>query len=102
MNARQATEQANGSMTLRLATGQEASTARGCVFVEVAHSCRDFDADIKGKPFTACYSTKEMGTRLSISRSIVEAHHGEIRASARDGVGTTFTVRLPSIAPGGP
>jgi signal transduction histidine kinase len=102
MNARQATEQANGRMTLRLATGQETSTARGCVFVAVAHSCMDFDADIEGRPFTAFYGAREMGTGLTISRSMVKAHRGEIRASACDGVGTTFAVRLPSIAPGGP
>ncbi|WP_345319178.1 ATP-binding protein [Candidatus Villigracilis proximus] len=32
---------------------------------------------------------------LSISKGIVEAHHGTIYASAREGGGTVITIELP-------
>lgn len=35
------------------------------------------------------------GLGLYICRGLVEAHHGEIDVTSREGVGTTFTVRLP-------
>jgi PAS domain S-box-containing protein len=41
-------------------------------------------------------SAQGLGLGLHISRSLIEAHGGQIRAeSAGDGLGTTFTVRLP-------
>jgi hypothetical protein len=36
-----------------------------------------------------------MGIGLSISRSIIEAHHGRLWASANDGPGSTFTFVIP-------
>lgn len=39
------------------------------------------------------------GLGLAVSKRIVEAHHGEIRATSREGRGTTFSVRLPLVQP---
>jgi signal transduction histidine kinase len=36
------------------------------------------------------------GLGLAISKAIVEAHGGEIEVSSQPGVGTSFTLRLPS------
>ena len=47
--------------------------------------------------FDAFYSTKSegMGLGLAISRSIIEAHDGRLRAESQPGSGTTFCFTLP-------
>jgi signal transduction histidine kinase len=48
--------------------------------------------------FEPLYSTKAkgIGLGLSISRDIVERHHGTLTVASKQQVGTTFTVRLPA------
>jgi two-component system sensor histidine kinase VicK len=41
---------------------------------------------------------KSTGLGLSISRQIVEKHHGRIEVRSQEGVGSTFTIRLPQVA----
>jgi signal transduction histidine kinase len=47
--------------------------------------------------FEMFYSTKKdgMGIGLSVSRSIIENHHGRLWASANDGPGTRFSFSIP-------
>jgi PAS domain S-box-containing protein len=49
------------------------------------------------KLFDPFYSTKSagMGIGLSISRSIIESHHGRIWATPNDGPGATFAFTIP-------
>jgi len=51
------------------------------------------------KAFDSFYTTKEdgMGMGLSISRSIIEAHDGNLWANSTPGEGTTFRFTLPGI-----
>jgi signal transduction histidine kinase len=52
------------------------------------------------KLLDAFYTTKTdgMGIGLSISRSIIERHHGRLWAERNDGPGTTFFFSIPSGA----
>jgi C4-dicarboxylate-specific signal transduction histidine kinase len=61
------------------------------------------DAGVGFKPqdqdrlFDAFYTTRSsgMGIGLSVSRSIIESHHGRLWATPNDGPGTTFSFSLP-------
>jgi PAS domain S-box-containing protein len=55
------------------------------------------DAQSMNKLFDAFYTTKSdgMGIGLSVSRSIIERHHGRLWAEPNDGPGTTFSFSIP-------
>ena len=59
-----------------------------------------FDPHAVERLYDAFYSTKTngMGIGLSVSRSIVENHHGRLWASLNDGPGVTFSFSIPSRA----
>ena len=68
---------------------------RATVFVQ--DSGVGFDPEITGRLFEAFFTTKQegMGIGLSLSRSIVEAHHGRLWAARNDGPGSTFAFSIP-------
>ena len=55
------------------------------------------DPEAVDKLFEAFYTTKSngMGIGLSVSRSIIESHHGRLWAAANDGPGATFAFSIP-------
>ena len=59
-----------------------------------------FAAQAADKLFEAFFTTKSdgMGIGLSISRFIIEAHHGRLWATANDGPGATFAFSIPCAA----
>ncbi len=71
---------------------------------DVRLSVRDagagFDVPNVEELFNPFYTTKEsgMGIGLSVSRSIIENHHGRLWATANDGPGVTFSFSIPHAA----
>jgi signal transduction histidine kinase len=56
-----------------------------------------FDDQTADRLFEAFYTTKNdgMGIGLSVSRSIIENHHGRLWATANNGPGATFSFSIP-------
>lgn len=56
-----------------------------------------FDPQAADRLFQAFYTTKGdgMGIGLSVSRSIIESHHGRLWAARNDGPGATFCFSIP-------
>lgn len=65
--------------------------------VEVCDSGKGLDSEIKQKIFDSFFSTKPegLGIGLSISRSIIESHKGQIWATENRDGGTKFKFTLP-------
>ncbi len=59
-----------------------------------------FDPQAVNRLFDAFYTTKSggMGIGLSVSRSIIEGHHGRLWAALNDGPGATFSFSIPCAA----
>jgi PAS domain S-box-containing protein len=68
---------------------------------QVRLSVRDvgvgFEPQAADRLFEAFYTTKNdgMGIGLSVSRSIIESHHGRLWAAKNDGFGSTFSFSIP-------
>lgn len=75
-------------------------TAQGMVAVMVADTGSGIDAEVAATLFQPFRTTKPhgLGVGLSISRTIVEAHGGQIGTLANPGGGTIFRFTLPSAA----
>jgi PAS domain S-box-containing protein len=61
-----------------------------------------FDSQSVDMLFEAFYTTKSegMGIGLSVSRSIIERHHGRLWATSNDGPGATFSFSIPRASEG--
>ena len=70
--------------------------------LRIADTGRGIPAPIRERIFDPFFTTKEqtgqVGLGLSVSHSIVEAHHGRIVVESEEGMGAAFTVLLPAAA----
>lgn len=80
---------------LRIRTDRETGDF---VRVTVEDTGVGFETQDVDRVFEAFYTTKAdgMGIGLSVSRSIIESHHGRMWAAANDGPGATFAFAIPS------
>jgi C4-dicarboxylate-specific signal transduction histidine kinase len=71
----------------------------GCVEITVADSGSGIPEEVMNKIFEPFFTTKTggMGMGLSVSRTIVEAHRGKLRAENGVAGGATFHVVLPAF-----
>ncbi len=81
------------------APGEVIPVPRG-VSVSICDTGCGIPNDITGKIFDPFFTTKPVGEGaglgLSICHKIVEEHGGSIDVSSKEGVGTTFFIRLPA------
>jgi PAS domain S-box-containing protein len=80
------------------ASGSGASTDQsGYVLVAVRDSGPGLHTDSQNQLFNPFYTTKPkgLGMGLAVSRSIIEAHGGQLGAIPNDGPGATFQFTLP-------
>jgi signal transduction histidine kinase len=70
------------------------------VLLTVQDSGLGLDPEVAELVFQPFYTTKEngMGIGLSVSRSIMERHHGQIWAAPNRGAGASFSFSLPHAA----
>ncbi len=70
--------------------------------LRVSDTGKGIPAPIRERIFDPFFTTKEqqgqVGLGLSVSHSIVEAHHGRIVVESEEGVGAAITVLLPAVA----
>ncbi len=70
----------------------------GGVIFEISDNGAGMNDETKRKVFSSFYSTKGnrgTGLGLLVTSKIIAEHGGEIYFESAEGVGTTFTVRLP-------
>jgi PAS domain S-box-containing protein len=98
LNAIESTRGVTGPREVTLVTRADAG---GHVLVSVADTGEGLPGVDPAALFEAFFTTKPDGTGmgLAISRSIVEAHSGQIRAEGNEAGGATFVVTLPVVAP---
>ena len=68
------------------------------VAVAVSDNGIGLDAEVSARAFDAFFTTKPggLGMGLAISRSIIEAHRGQLWVESNPEGGATFTVTLPN------
>lgn len=83
---------------LRISAG--ADMKEGTVFIRVQDTGCGIPPGSLEEIFKPYFTTKKHGTGLGMSvvKSVVKKHNGEIVVESREGVGTTFTVSLPAVS----
>ncbi len=101
-NAVQAMGERKGTITLRTSRPERFGDFRAPEQVElqVSDDGPGIPADQQLNIFVPFFTTKQKGTGLglAISQRIVKNHGGTISVQSRQGEGSTFTIRLPSLS----
>ena len=94
VNAAQAIEDGQGTITIK--TRQEGDF----VLVSIADTGKGMPPEVQQRIFEPFYTTKDVGkgTGLGLNMAyniVVKKHGGDILVDSAEGVGTTFTVKIP-------
>lgn len=86
---------------LRIAAHPQAGpTGAQGITIDIVDTGNGMSSEVRDKVFTPFFTTKPQGRGsglgLTISRSIVEDHHGSISAASSPGHGSTFSIWLPA------
>jgi two-component system, NtrC family, sensor kinase len=88
------------SGSIFVTTSYHSGTERELV-IEISDTGQGIPKEVLGKIFDPFFTTKKAnegtGLGLSISYSILEKLGGHIAVSSREGMGSTFTIRLPAV-----
>jgi signal transduction histidine kinase len=75
-------------------------TEREAVIISIQDSGCGIPTELRERIFEPFFTTKPVGKGsgqgLPLVRAVVEKHHGKIEIDSEVGVGTTFTLRLPT------
>jgi len=73
----------------------------GQAVMDITDTGAGISEENQAKLFEPFFTTKEngIGLGLAVSKSIIDSHAGDITVCSTEGMGTTFTVRLPLRAP---
>lgn len=74
---------------------------RAQVMVEVSDNGSGISSEIQSQIFIPFFTTKQKGTGigLSIVRKVINMHGGSIHVISREGIGSTFVIKLPRSHP---
>ncbi len=78
-------------------TMRSRANQNGAIEIEIADTGCGIPAAMNGNSFESFFTTKPdgLGMGLNICRSIMELHHGQLRATRNSGRGSTFHLTLP-------
>jgi two-component system NtrC family sensor kinase len=89
--------------TIMFGLGREERGGKACVAASVHDTGCGIPKENLGKLFDSFFSSEKdmnnLGLGLSITKQIVDDHHGEILVASEVGQGTTFTIILPVDQP---
>jgi len=71
--------------------------ANHAIFIRISDNGTGMTPDVLDRVFVPFFTTKKNGTGigLSLSRQIMQAHHGTIQVASEENKGTVFTLRFP-------
>lgn len=96
INGMQAIDGDGGKLTISISSENSGHNAR----IEITDTGRGIAPDDISKVFEPYFSTKDTGTGLGLAivKKAVDDHGGTISVKSKQGVGTTFTITLPTEA----
>jgi signal transduction histidine kinase len=92
---------AGGTLTVKVEPEQDAKAR--ALRLSVSDTGIGMSPEVQARIFKPFFTTRARGTGLGlpIVRRIIDAHSGQVAVHSAEGLGTTFTLRLPCVSPAG-